>query len=164
MSRDWKPGDVAMIDGRVALAWREVAGRLSFVYTDAAGYSCSVWADTADERPLVVIDPEDPEQVKQLTRALDRHFDGYERPALRPEDFESMQAALREFANPKPPKPDEPTSPLAIVEDASGVRWYRMPEKRVPDHLWAAFDDRADYDRDWSDIDAVRVVSEGVQP
>ena len=63
--------------------------------------------------PVVVIDPEDREQVERLIDALanaerDKGRDYTE------ERSGVMEAALREFANPNP-KPEEPLSPGAIA-------------------------------------------------
>jgi hypothetical protein len=58
-------------------------------------------------RPLVVIDPEDREQVERLAR--DHHASGHiaawgaMHENTRAGLVDEMQAALREFANPKPP-------------------------------------------------------------
>jgi hypothetical protein len=73
-------------------------------------------------RPLVVIDPEDAEVVNQLADALTQiltEHDVYE-------PFRSaMQAALREFANPKPPKPEEPTD-RSVRVNADGAEWAKV--------------------------------------
>ena len=67
-----------------------------------------------------------------------------------------------------PPKPDEPTGLGAVVEDAEGVRWtltMRPPATNEPkaspwcrDHIPASGVKFAE----WSEINAVRVLSEGV--
>lgn len=105
MTREWQPGDVALIEvgGRTARAMRQCvqgdslwssAERLLGVYDhyDAAGPVTVV-------RPLVVIDPEDREQVERLSEMV---ADEIVRNGLKPRD--AMQAALREYANPTPPK------------------------------------------------------------
>ena len=110
-------------------------------------------------RPLVVIDPEDREQVKRLTemyRSVDNSI-----------GWGPLQAALREFADPKPPKPEEPTGLGAVVEDVVGVRWVRTESKpNIGGTVWtSAFHvtlaDKAEL-REYVDIDAVKVLSEGV--
>jgi hypothetical protein len=80
-----------------------------------------------DYRPVVVIDPEDREQVERLCSGLlDIHWYG---------NADAMQVALRKFANPTPPKPDEPTGLGAVVEDADGIRWVLAGQRlQVPDH------------------------------
>jgi hypothetical protein len=148
MKREWKPGDVAMIpfDNRdeigifIAGGWvtRDTLKPLPF----------------QDARPLVVIDPEDREQVERLcSHLLDIHWYG---------DTDYMQAALRKFANPTPPRPDEPMGLGAVVEDAEGVRWIRVTGGDATP--WARLGN-VGYSpgwRHWSDITAVRILSEGV--
>jgi hypothetical protein len=121
----------------------------------------------------VVIDPEDAEQVERLAEALDVAFrkvdpEGWAN-ANEGTDEEGeaiVRAALREFARPTPPKPEEPTGLGAVVEDAEGEVWVRLPDP--PDADWnldkpwrggAGFGTR----RHWQIVDAVRVLSEGVQ-
>jgi hypothetical protein len=154
-TREWKPGDVAMvryIDGGVEpsmLTYRH--GWVSMV--DGRG-------DGRDEpvtplRPLVIIDAEDREQVERLTKAYHER-----RRQITDDTASDMQAALREFANPTPPKPEEPTGLGAVVcYDGSpwvGLghgRWLEVPEDRRVEprrRLWSEF--HAD----------VRVLSEGV--
>lgn len=63
----------------------------------------------------------------------------------------------------KPPKPAEPTGLGAVVEDAEGRKWVRD----VNDRWWCAYREPNTTRRhfgDWSDVPAVRVLSEGVQP
>ena len=116
---------------------------------------CEVTGEEVSDLPpapsLVVIDPEDREQVERLWIIL---RDGL---ALRSRD--NLQAALREFANPTPPKPEEPTTWLAAVEDADGNRWCLHGGPTEPGLEWYSPDlnCRAAY----ADIDAVRVLSEG---
>jgi len=166
--REWKPGDVAMI--RVSAEYRPeiaVRGRGIFDhlwYTGGPRFgSQHGWPDGRVEviRPLVVIDPEDREQVERLNRAQD---DEYARQGIDVDheciDVEVMQAALRSLAT--PPKPDEPTGLGAVVEDAEGDRWVRAESgTRFP---WSrANPDGAEWCV-WADIAAVRVLSDGVQP
>ena len=85
-------------------------------------------------RPLIVIDPEDAESVARLTRA---------------------------FANPRPPKPEEPTGLGAVVEDAEGARWTRSIVGGNVTPTWS--ESLSGARRVYGDIGAVRVLSEGVQ-
>lgn len=112
-------------------------------------------------RPLVVIDPEDAEQVEAL-RAVFRS-----RECLPFDRTDDWQASLREFATPTPPKPDEPPGLGAVVEDARGRRFTRHCDcSQNPD--WPAADwwpngtSVAGSNVRWSQITAVRVLSEGV--
>lgn len=59
-----------------------------------------------------------------------------------------------------PPKPDEPTGLGAVVEDEDGLRWSLLPPT-VNGKRWACWDEPR-IDRDYADIAAVRVLSEGV--
>jgi hypothetical protein len=94
--RQWQPGDVALVggtDGEVVAVWQ---GNQWATATARYLHDFQVTA-----RPLVVIDPEDAEQVERLASALTAALinvpgGGCMRP-------ETTQAALREFANPKPP-------------------------------------------------------------
>lgn len=162
MSREWKPGDVAMLPNeRIAVVDR--VGR--FLYGgEPYDYVSPGSINARDARPLAVIDPEDREQVGRL-------YDFYYELRLGEQRVDhlvdTLQAALREFAEPtpsKPHRPDEPGGQGAVVEDAAGCRWLRrVVSGRSP---WAHYDEteRATRVRDWDEIDAVRVLSDGVQP
>jgi hypothetical protein len=128
------------------------------------GDSYSRHGEITPLRPLVVIDPEDLAQVDGLVR-------GY--IAAREESFKKtessgpvfwMQAALREYANPTLPKPDEPQGLGAVVEDADGDRWVRSRDqhKGLIGVIWE--NSRTLAHRSYAGIDAVRVLSEGVTP
>lgn len=114
----------------------------------------------ADCRPVVVIDPEDREQVERAMVAYYSQIDStrYWSGDL-PEKFtDAMQAALREFANPTPPKPDEPTGLGAVVEDESLVEYIHLGSG-----LWAyGTTDGPSKGFAYADFNAVRVLSEGV--
>lgn len=110
MSREWKPGDVALVKSR--------AGRAACVAvrTESNTWRCE-HGPTIDEkvewiRPLVAIDVEDREQVERLLTSIplrDR-IEGVIRCSIDDRTFarigDHFQAALREFANPTPPKPE----------------------------------------------------------
>jgi hypothetical protein len=113
MTRAWKPGDVALVtwtddfDGATETSVRvftphgtadEPAGRRRAAWWGGDGY---LRADMKglEIHPLAVIDPE---------RDADRFYDAYRKAsgvADIDENRDAMQAALREFANPTPPKP-----------------------------------------------------------
>jgi hypothetical protein len=167
---DYRPGTVAVATVNVRRGGKD-EDRTMRVVRFAAGWAhCSIpdefWMDSegrvTDIRPLVVIDPEDCEQVERLMRTAFPH-------GIFPAAADEMQRGLREFANPTPPKPEEPTGLGAVVEDAEGERWIRVdwtnpwcrakPQKRNGgeglvhrSHL------------PWERIAAVKVLSEGVQP
>lgn len=112
------------------------------------------WKTTA---PVVVIDPEDREQVALI---LSHYHDWKWTDDMASASISDMQAALREFANPTPPKPDEPTGLGAVVEDDAGTRWVRTDMCRgAGANSWSSDDGSQDY----AAIEAVRVLSEGVQ-
>lgn len=118
---------------------------------------------------LVVIDPESPGDVARLADAFCNarwsHLPGSDE--CDPLTRSSMQAALREFATPKPPKPDEPQGLGAVVEDADGTPWVRIENRpNITGQVWASAFSRKRPDRSdtaaWSDIDVVRILHEGV--
>jgi hypothetical protein len=167
--REWKPGDVvtATVGGRenvrlVAgwsryqpqLRWCEMSPRWGDGDDDECWFMPS---QVNDHRPLVVIDPDDREQVERLVRAYmhegeQRGHDVYETP----DRIDGMQGALREFADPKPPKPDQPLGLGSVIEDNEGRLWVRSdvdaPEWRCStDPIWD----------EWAGVSAVCVLSEG---
>lgn len=111
MKREFKPGDVAMSRyGRVFYSGNESRG--SWTFDDGSGgfdedFRSLRPNEPTDVRPLVVIDPEDREQVETVR---DRLFDAIEDQNPGRYDFpcgvfgNALQAALREFANSTPPK------------------------------------------------------------
>jgi len=151
VSREWKPGDVALV--RRGPSW---SGRAMWTlegWIDQGGDRERVpLFDITDARPLVVIDPEDREQVNRLDVALS----AMSFSARHCGSFSVLQAALREFANPTPPKPAEPTGLGAVVEDAAGTHWVR--HQTTGGGGWYVDGITRSYD----DIAAVKVLSEGV--
>jgi hypothetical protein len=155
---EWKPGDVALVDswrGKGQIAFRvgrgENIGWCVLDGTDSRGLDDDEVGDNA--RPVVVIDPEDAEQVERLASAL---FDVCAYSATHSPI--KLAAALREFARPTPPRPEEPTGLGAVVEDAEGKRWVRSVV--TPARPWYT----RNKSKPWDEIVAVRVLSEGVQP
>lgn len=156
MSRDWKPGDVAVVNGSMAIrsadfqGWYTTKGRLSD-------------PNVAYAYPRLVINTEDAEQCERLAEVYRKvgqtggaALDGDQRtvPGLH------MQAALREFANPTPPKPEEPTGLGAVVEDSEGQQYIRTAHIDCVRPWMVA---HGSIDVEWSDIAAVRVLSLGVE-
>jgi hypothetical protein len=114
---EWKPGDVAMvttIDGLEKVAMRGV-GTWSFAMPDGFTTDYEPHRTARAARRLVVIDPEDAEQVQRL-RELVWHDSGSTRKAL--------AAALREYANPVP-RIEEPLSVGSLIEDTDKRIWVR---------------------------------------
>ena len=154
MSGEWKPGDVAMVrhpyENYVTLGIR----------TTPNGWRTAEHGYTSDPEPvsgpLLVIDPEDREQVERLQQAV---MSG---PCFINGPVRDWQAALRSML--APPRPEEPTGLGAVVEDADGERWVRMGGVGA---MWIAPSlsprggmpvTRDHYDQ----IPAVHVLSEGV--
>lgn len=114
-------------------------------------------------RPLVVIDPEDREQVEQFIRAYFAEWEkspasvrvlkvGETMPMA--SHFDAAQTAFRSLV--APPKPDEPKGWGAVVEDRTGAYFtLYAPESGI----WINY---AEGKRAWSDIDVARIVHEGV--
>lgn len=164
MGREWKPGDVALAKWRnyVGVPALFVAARQRWIDVDGVEFD----GDENDLtlRPLVVIDPENREDVERLSEAIrdaekdcGQDFWEYDQMVL--------QDALRDFADPKPPKPEEPTGLGAVVEDASGTTWVRAGLTiRERDDWRAVNSERVGWWSKYADIAAVRVLSEGVKP
>jgi hypothetical protein len=125
--------------------------------SDAPIHSRDLTCEDNGCRPVVVIDPEDRKQVERLVENYRTHWGKAEKVA------DALQAALREFADPKPPKPKEPTGLGAVVEDEEGTFWVRDASVGavVQDRYWSPSND--DGRLAYADINAVRVLSEGVQ-
>lgn len=181
MSREWKPGDVAMrtgADGSTVTSLVVRADRRRIDCWDNHGeadhwhHSNGGWNTIPDDpafgtyRPLVVIDPDSPADCERLAQAWEaQKFADLGSVAMTLAAYR-MQAALREFADPKPPKPDEPTGLGAVVEDADGQRFVRVctlhPNRKATEWRAASASDVAGTNVEWDQIDAVRVLSEGV--
>jgi len=159
--REWKPGDVAMV--KRGPWWTGRAIRTFNTWVDQSGDkddSPSLF-DVTDARPLVVIDPEDPEALDRLWRLHDTALDAYPLRVVNRREL-AFAAALREFADPKPPKPEEPTGLGAVVEVESQfspgfkrrlVRTHNTREPWLGDSIKQA----------WDEIPGpITVLSEGV--
>lgn len=158
---DFKPGDVVVWD--VSPVRGVVTTKGTVRWGDG---SDSPLSRALDLRRLVVIDPEDRDAAERLSSLVEANGG----PTFFNVGVNSLQAALREFATPTPPRPDEPTGLGAVVEDADGLKWVSV-EEMPPFGRWYCGvlpdDDCSIADgafRDWSDIDVVRVLSEGVTP
>ncbi len=142
ISRDTWTDHLTDTDGHTTNGGR-VWGVTPYRYADCDRYGC---------KSAVVIDPEDARTVATFALLYAAQDPG--------DVFPKMQAALREFANPTPPKPDEPTGLGAVVEDANGVRWVRM--RYEFNKNWCASDEVGTRAH-WDAIKVVRVLSEGIQ-
>lgn len=150
MSREFKPGDVA--DVGVGRAMRHEDGR--WVFPDG---SHNTDRQNIPTHLLVVIDPEDREQVEDLCRryveTYGGRWDGREKPVI------DMQAALRSLI--EPPKPEEPTGLGAVVETANGDLYVRSKTITTIAHWKPA---KGGERRKYEHLKVVRVLSEGVTP
>lgn len=160
MKRDWKPGDVAMVRSRkypdeIPDEPRILGGADGARWWGTTGFLRDEDAEIV--RPLVVIDPEDREQVERL---LHRYHSWKWTADIANASITDMQDALREFANPTPPKPDEPRGLYAVVEDDRAVEWVRANRSGVAPWKCLTNDRWFDYE----DISVVHVLSEGVTP
>lgn len=126
-----------------------VYGITRWRYVECDHYGC---------KPVAVIAYDDREQVGLLVDAYVRNMpakSGSGGPVL------TMQAALREFANPTPPKPDEPTGLGAVVETETGERYVRRSDACKPVWVHAT---GSTFPLHWKSLAAVKVLSEGVTP
>lgn len=169
-AREWKPGDVAVITERHGTIGPRIGSW--WASKDDKGWASldpSIgWlpdGDVAEARPLLVIDPEDRERVERLWRAQDRAVEiirkhqGGGGVSL----VDALQMGLRLMLDPTPPKPPEPQGMYAAVRDSHDNEWVRMGNGPAP---WVpnGSPDARSTSATWASIDAVEVLSEGVQP
>ena len=160
MTREWKPGDVvAVLNGaveQIALVTASLRVSGLFVETSAGDSIPLECIEDGTMRPLVVLDPEDREQVERLCAAMKSNgWTGIDDDA--PSD---MQTVLRSLV--APPKPDEPRGLGAVVEDQSGRRWVRIEPEGIAVAWTSHVRGEVPKEYSWSNIAAVRVLSEGV--
>jgi len=171
--REWKPGDVALRTSHNAdpYAMRSMAALTCSGVGHDRGlhwhHENGGWDPMEGKpsyRPLVVIDPEDREQVERLAEALNESLDFRDGSLLAGAIEAALADTLHALANPTPPKPAEPVGLGAVVEDAKGVKWVRLGGLGA---MWIAPELSPKYavpvTRDqYAGIDTVRVLSEGV--
>lgn len=167
MNENFKSGDVATTRegiGMVVTCHHERHARQPHWHYAVGGWDHLDCPNRA--RRLVVIDPEDREQVDRLARAYVAVHDyagvpwDERKDSAREFVIDNLSAALREFATPTPPRPDEPTGAGAVVADRDGDWWVRL-SRGADGAVWRRIGvppARANY----ADIDVVRVLSEGV--
>lgn len=113
MSREWKPGDVGMSNqGRVFYS-----SNARWIFDDHDGPGTD---SPRGLRPLVVIDPEDREQVALL---LSNYHSWKWTAGIAEASINDMQDALRALV--AEPQPEEPKATGAIVRDADEELWVR---------------------------------------
>lgn len=157
MTREWKPGDVAVCtldDITVYAVHSNPANGRHWVTPEGE----RVRIDEGDLSPLVVIDPENAAEVERFARAYVAAAKSAPWNARRAKVIRELQIALREFAEPKPPKPDEPKGKGALAVDLRGRVWVRS------DKGWTNLDADGDFLNwtTWELIDAVEVIREGL--
>lgn len=148
--REWKPGDVAMlrcddIDCEVYEHSGIFGKSGEWWLLDVGEYALS--KDVEPIRPLVVIDSEDREQVERLRFEIADLV-----------SYSQLREALDTFADPKPPRPDEPTGLGAVIEDDRGWLWTKA---RTHDHGLNWREQWGGRWENWVDLDVARVLSEG---
>ncbi|WP_182377858.1 hypothetical protein [Nocardioides sp. WS12] len=173
--QNWKPGDVALAmydDDTGPLIYLRVRDRFKGDEDIEEWRSCegsrSERFEAADWwRTLVVIDPEDREQVEQLHSFREDAIHDEIARVGSAQTVDALQAALREFANPTPPKPEEPTGLGAVVEataeweDGKGVGPLKWAASE--DGSWVCLTDgHVGMTVPWPVLHHVRVLSEGV--
>ena len=145
MSGEWKPEP-----GTFGEVQRNGANWHPAIYTDGHKWICLHGLDCKpnEARPVLVIDPEGSD-VNSLIARLGTAYRG---------SCHDMRTALRSLLS--PPKPEEPTGLGAVVEDAKGRLWTNTHRIRA----WYCADEGAIGERPsrYADIDAVKVLSEGV--
>jgi hypothetical protein len=113
--------------------------------------------DHLRDRGLVVIDPDDRDAVAQLAATI--RLNGGWSYAAAAQDYrkhdEAVQAALREFVDPKP-RIEEPRGLGAVVLDSRGAVWVQFDS--VNGFWWRNHVGR---NARWSDLDVARVLSHG---
>lgn len=178
MKREWKPGDVALVEVPKSTLPRhgvDERGRETIrvsrwsdgwaLLTDPDYFWRDGYAFFGGEgpRPLVVIDPEDREQIERLAKGLPLEWDLFQAddPDVGEETVAAMQAALREFADPKP-RIEEPTGLGAVVVNAAGEPFvgHDMADGDESQRVWC---DSSGVAHPWSHVAAVRVLSLGVE-
>lgn len=157
MSREWKPGDVAMVDAEWTRSrpFEDCLAILRARGWERVSDGAMALNPNPQPRGVAVIDPEDAEQVERLRKALDDlSFSAWACGAAT-----CLSQVLRKFANPTLPKPEEPTDVGAVVEDKDGKRWVRWYCDSAP---WLGYHVTVEPRRCWDAINAVRVLSDGV--
>jgi hypothetical protein len=177
MSREWQAEDVVVhpehgrgivsSDPGWVSALQNYDGGIWVEFAQGASKCIGEVAD--DLYKLAVVDPENPENVARLAEAIaDAGLAGdwgSRSEGDRARAISGLAAALREYADPQPPKPAEPTRWLAAVEDPeTGQRWYRDGDKRDSDCPWREVRQDGIHARmAWDDLPrGVVVLSEGV--
>jgi hypothetical protein len=180
MGREWKPGDVvSMTVGDEAYFDIDTIPQLMDELVSwwhnrpatigvAGGTAHLRWIRdsfaSAKVGRLVVIDPEDREQVETLRTLI------ASQPLTQNVATEAMQAALREYANPTPPEPEEPGTwgvvEASCVHSDERRKWVRHEDGNwwpAETYISASDLEYRESPDDWSDLENPVVVREGVE-
>lgn len=163
MTREWKPGQVAMVtdkDGRSGRGICNVKGGWDFTPegADLSAYAAASWV--TEVRPLITVDPEsrvDFERIADMydPTGLDECWGG--RDLFISDLQEAFRRLVREMDT--PPKPDEPKAFASVVVDSDGDQWVRIDRnKNMP---WVCHNGTKGAEP-WSAVDAVEVIREGL--
>ncbi len=116
-----------------------------------------------DVKPLLVLDPDDADQMRELSSRVGLLLDG--QPAT-----QRLTAAVRAMLpKPTPVRPPEPTGLGAVVEDDKAQRWIRV-DWTLPwcfaNPAISPVTGNATHGRHvaWDELAGVKVLSEGVTP
>lgn len=159
MKREWQPGDVALVKNE----WNVWNVAICTFRPDRPGWwwrygVAESWSPiVADARSLAVIDFADREQVAVLMG----HFSRECGDIFGADGVTFMQAALREFANPTPPKPEEPQGLGAVVETIRGDLFIRDKTTTTVAHWKRARGEDAGARYKYRDLSVVKVHSAG---
>ena len=148
--QNWQHGDIAIAVNYEGEEKVVRYRRRQWVFADGS----TMPESGTQVRRLVVIDPEDREQVERLAQAIG---------AI---NVSRLQERLREFVTPTPPKPDEPGR-WGVVEASCAHSPRRLHWMRHEDDNWWPFapygeDDRRPLPDDWDSLVDPVVVHDGV--
>lgn len=163
----YKPGTVARFVGDhfdgIVFRFRDLSTGLEEWQSATEG--CAY--PTPDQlRPLVVLDLPHPDLAAKVMRQVAGFIREHHGCAVEDSTYADMIADQIEQQT-RPPKPAEPTGLGAVVEDSHGKRWTRYDCQGDPQPWWcdgAGPDIPVERRFSYDDIDAVRVLSEGVKP
>ncbi len=152
----WEPGVVAKaLDSLTPLRfkvsgdpelWLDVAGDVRYP-------SCN------QLRPLLVLDPDDADQMHQIAG----HFWGHDKGGHEETTRRITEAVRAMLPKPTPVRPPEPTGLGAVVEDDSHRRFVRVDDRKRP---WVTQSLGVANRLSWDEVaeNPVKVLSEGVTP